>query len=70
MAKQFHVHIDVRTDEEIRAELREVSEILIGLREKTKDWELHYGADRRYAKKAWEEKADTWISKWKVITNK
>lgn len=36
-------------------------EILINLREKTKDWQEHYGEDRTRKKRRWEGEADEFL---------
>jgi hypothetical protein len=45
-------------------------EVVINLREKTKDWHEHYGAHRAIERKRWEDKTDKLLSdlkKRKVI---
>lgn len=37
-------------------------EIVINLREKTKDWQEHYGAERGIEKKKWELRADNLLA--------
>jgi hypothetical protein len=67
--KKYHIHINATTDEEVKEELIELAYIMTGLRESTKKWKEHYGADNRNTMQRWEEKADAWINKHKVIIN-
>lgn len=64
---KFRIHIKAETDEIIKEELRELTEIITGLRESTKNFNEHFGHRNRMNKKAWEEKADAWINKHKVL---
>lgn len=63
---KFRIHIKAETEEQIKEELREVANILTGLRESTKKWKAYYGQTNRNSMKHWEEKADAWINKHKI----
>ncbi|MBA3706361.1 MAG: hypothetical protein H0W84_10845 [Bacteroidetes bacterium] len=55
------MRVVILTDKSEADELKEAAEIITKLRYNTKEWEEHYGADRRSRKKYWEIKADLWI---------
>lgn len=57
----------LNTDEDIRRELAETMRLLVGVRESTKDWEEHYGSERKRKKKKYEQQADEYISRWKIV---
>lgn len=51
--------------DEIDKCLLKAIEIIINLREKTKDWHEHYGAEKLRQKKVWEAKADKFLKELK-----
>lgn len=51
-----------KDDEEMAVSFLDLLEIVINLREKTKDWQEHYGHERTLKRKKWEEKADEYLS--------
>jgi len=67
MSKKFHIHIDADNEEALKKELKELAYILTGLREYTKIWSQEYGSASLRNKKVWEQKADEWIEKHKII---
>lgn len=48
--------------DEVNKCLLKAIEILINLREKTKDWQEHYGVERGVEKKKWELRADNLLA--------
>lgn len=65
---KFKVNIRSLSEEEMKKELLEISNIMIGLRFHTKYWLDHFGSINRKKMNYWENKADEWIEKYKVIT--
>ena len=65
--KKFHVHIEATTPEQLQAEVKELANILTGLRETTKVWQNSYGSRPLQHKVYWETKADQWINDHKII---
>lgn len=65
--KKYHIHISAKTEEDVKKELADVAYIITGLREHTKKWQQYYGAPNRNNMKLWEQKADEWINKHKII---
>ena len=66
-ANKFHIHIKTSAPIEVENELKEVAYIMTGLRHHTKIWQEQYGATNRNNMRLWEQKADEWIKKHKVI---
>jgi len=65
--RTYHIHIKAETEAEVKEELKEAAALIAGLRTTTKKWQLHFGSENRKQMRRWEEKADAWINKHKVI---
>lgn len=63
---KYSIHIRADTDEQLKNELREITNIVMGMREAQKLWKDVYGCAARLQKERWEKKADEWIEKHKV----
>lgn len=50
-----------KDDEEMGKSFLSLIEIVINLREKTKDWHEHYGAERAIERKKWGTRADNYL---------
>lgn len=64
---KYRIHIKADSDEAVKEELREVAEIITGLRESTKKWQEEFGHQNKGIKEKWEKMADAWINKHKVF---
>lgn len=64
---KFRVHIKADTEDAVKEELREVAEILTGLRESTKKHNEEFGFKNKIEKEKWEARADQWITRHKVF---
>lgn len=64
---KYRIHIKADTDQALKEELREVAEIVIGLRESTKKWQIEYGSIAKGEKEKWEKRADAFINKHKIL---
>lgn len=70
MIYPFDMTLKFNDQEEMGKSFLALLEIVINLREKTKDWHEHYGANRAIERKRWEDKTDKLLSdlkKRKVI---
>jgi hypothetical protein len=65
--KKFKINIDSEDPEVLKEEVKELAFILTGLRETTKFWQDHFGAENRNRMRRWEEKADAWIEQHKIV---
>ena len=65
--KYFRIHIKGGSDEIIREELRELTDIVVAMREAQKKWKDEFGATNRARAVEIEKLADEWISKHKVF---
>jgi len=66
MAKNA-LHIQATTKEELEKELKEAANILLNLQLKLVNWQTHYGIENKNRLHFWQEKANAWIEKHKIV---
>jgi len=64
---KYRIHIKAETDEAVKEELREVAEIITGLRQATELCKRSYKSSLVRDKENWEARADAWIKKHKIF---
>jgi hypothetical protein len=62
----YKLHIQATSVEDVEKAAVELLEVLTGLRESTKKWDLNYGHYNLREKKRWQTKADNLIEKYKI----
>lgn len=66
MSRKYRIHIKADTDGAVKEELREIAEIITGLRNATELSKRSYKSSYVRDREMWEAKADAWINKHKV----
>ena len=66
---KYHIHIEAGSDSELKTHLRNLAWILTGLRQTTKRWREHYGYNNKKDMELWEQRADQWIDKYKILVD-